>query len=68
MTHVILVHGAYANENSWFDVPDALESAGHTVDAIRLPGHHEGLDNPLDQSVTMDDYVDKVEKALPGSP
>ncbi len=39
MTHVILVHGAFANEKSWFDVPAALKSAGHTVDAIRLPGH-----------------------------
>ena len=72
MTHVILVHGAYANEKSWFDVPAALKSAGHTVDAIRLPGHEQGFEQVpkllTDSSVTLDDYVVAVEKALPASP
>ena len=72
MTHVILVHGAFANELSWFDVPAALKSAGHTVDAIRLPGHEQGFEQVpkllTDSSVTLDDYVVAVEKALPASP
>ncbi len=38
MAHIILVHGLGATDKSWFEIPSTLEAAGHTVDAVLLPG------------------------------
>ena len=65
MANVILVHGAAANEKSWFDVPATLRAEGHDVTAIRLPGHSVSLLSRPSPNVTMDDYIARVEAALP---
>ena len=65
MSHIVLVHGAAANELSWFGVPDALRAAGHIVEPVRLFGHGKGIIAPIDKNTTMQDYIDTVENALP---
>lgn len=66
MAHIILVHGAAANELSWFAIPEPLERQGHHVDAIRLPGHSRRL-RARAAPVSMQDYVDAVIAAMPPS-
>jgi pimeloyl-ACP methyl ester carboxylesterase len=43
MTTFVLVHGAWGGAWAWSEVAALLESAGHRVDAVDLPGHG---DNP----------------------
>jgi pimeloyl-ACP methyl ester carboxylesterase len=41
MAAFVLVHGAWHNARCWAAVVPLLESAGHRVDAVDLPGHGE---------------------------
>ena len=41
MARFVLVHGAFGGAWCWEPVVGALEAAGHTVDALDLPGGGE---------------------------
>jgi pimeloyl-ACP methyl ester carboxylesterase len=61
----VLVHGAWHGGWCWDRVTPLLETAGHRVDAIDLPGHGT---NPADVvDMTLDAYArhvaDRVEAA-----
>lgn len=58
MSTYILVHGAWQGEWVWELVKPKLESFGHKVVTLDLPGSGKDM-TPL-QDVTLDLYVDKV--------
>lgn len=62
MAHIVLVHGMLATEASWFDIPDNLRAAGHTVKNFTLPGHKPSIRT---LTTSLDDYVKSVEKRFP---
>ncbi len=66
MAHVFLVHGAAANDLSWFDVPDGLRDAGHSVNSLLLPGHTRNpfLRSKQQAAISLRDYVDHVLGAI----
>ena len=39
MARIILIHGAWGNALNWVSVAPVLKAAGHTVEALDLPGH-----------------------------
>lgn len=55
---IILVHGAFAGQNSWQFVKPMLEQEGHTVRTLDLPAH--GDDDTPPGQVTFDHYVETV--------
>jgi pimeloyl-ACP methyl ester carboxylesterase len=58
MSTYVLVHGAYHGAWCYAKVVPLLESAGHTVIAVDLPGHG---DNPVPrEQITLAAYVDHV--------
>lgn len=59
MARLIFVHGAFSNRNAWFDVPASVASAGHSVSAETLPGHHSSFPM-LTFGATLQDYVGAV--------
>ncbi|MEW2507750.1 alpha/beta fold hydrolase [Amycolatopsis sp. NPDC047767] len=55
--HFVLVHGAWYQASCWAKIIPLLEAAGHTVDAVNLPGR-DGR-RPI-ETVTLDDCVATV--------
>ena len=66
MARIVLVHGAFAGAWSWEPVIPGLEEAGHTVQAIDLPG--SGEDQTPVAEVTLDAYAERVCEALTSGP
>src|SRR5918997_808405 len=58
MTRFLLVHGAFAGGWVWEPLKQALEAAGHTVEAPDLPG--SGDDPTPIPEVTLGAYTDRV--------
>src|SRR5437899_715238 len=58
MASFLLVHGSWLGGWCWREVRRRLESFGHEVTDIDLPGH--GADSARAGAVTMDDYVTAV--------
>jgi len=66
MARLIFVHGAFAGAWKWARVVEPLEAAGHTAEALDLPG--SGEDRTPVGEVTLDAYVDSVAAQLDGRP
>ncbi|HKN94929.1 MAG TPA: alpha/beta fold hydrolase [Thermoleophilaceae bacterium] len=62
MARFVLVHGAFSGAWVWEPVADRLREAGHTVDAIDLPG--SGDDQTPAEEVTLDAYAARICDAL----
>ncbi|GGE71537.1 alpha/beta fold hydrolase [Priestia taiwanensis] len=58
MSTYVLIHGAWQGEWAWELVKPKLESLGHTVVTLDLPGSGQDMTHP--QQVTLDAYVTKV--------
>ncbi len=58
MSTFVLVHGSWHGAWCWDKVVPLLKQAGHTVEAIDLPGH--GKDRTPIAEMTMQSYVDRV--------
>lgn len=58
MTRFLLVHGAFAGGWVWEPLKEALEAAGHTVEAPDLPG--SGDDPTPIPEVTLSAYADRI--------
>ena len=58
MARFVLVHGAFGGAWCWEPVTAPLEAAGHTVEAIDLPGG--GADETPVADVTLDAYADRI--------
>lgn len=65
MSHFVLVHGAWEGGWSWENVAPILESNGHEVTTVQLPGS-VGNVKPVDE-VTLDGYVTEIAKAIKSS-
>lgn len=63
---IVLVHGAFASQNSWQFIKPTLEKQGHTVVTLDLPGH--GDDTTPANQATFDDYVTAVGKLVQDQP
>jgi len=63
--HFVLVHGAWHGSWAWDGVIAELEAAGHTAEAVVLPG--TGPEDPRGD-VTFDDYVDAIVDNLQAQP
>ena len=61
---VILIPGFWLDANSWIEVTPALESAGHRLHAVTLPGL-ESVDAPR-AGIGFDDHVDAVLRLVDG--
>ncbi|MFZ0972189.1 MAG: alpha/beta fold hydrolase [Solirubrobacteraceae bacterium] len=66
MARIVLVHGAFGRAACWDRVAPGLRAAGHTVEAIDLPG--QGDDPTPIEEATLDRYADRVCEALAGGP
>lgn len=66
MARILLVHGAFAGAWCWEPVLPGLRAAGHTVEAIDLPG--SGEDRTSVTEVTLDAYAERVCRALAEGP
>ena len=66
MARIVLVHGAFGGAWSWEPVIPGLEEAGHTVEALDLPG--SGEDQTPVAEVTLDAYAERVCEALASGP
>jgi pimeloyl-ACP methyl ester carboxylesterase len=66
MARILLVHGAFAGAWCWEPVLPGLRAAGHTAEAIDLPG--SGEDGTPVAEVTLDAYADRVCAALAEGP
>lgn len=67
LKHFVLVHGAWHGSWAWDGVIAELAAAGHTAEAVRLPG--TGPDDTRG-GITLDDYVNAIVanlRAQPGS-
>lgn len=64
MSVFVLIHGAFHGRWCFRRLVPALESQGHEVITLDLPGHGECPRDP--RSVTMDDYVEAVSGAIDG--
>ena len=62
MATYVLVHGAWHGAWCWDKVVPLLERAGHSVEALDLPGH--GRDKTPIPEVTLQAYADSVCRAL----
>jgi pimeloyl-ACP methyl ester carboxylesterase len=58
MARMVLVHGAFAGGWCWEPVIPGLEAAGHTVEAIDLPG--AGSDDTPIEDIDLRCYADRV--------
>lgn len=58
MTDFILIHGAWTDATSWTPVAERLTAAGHTAQAVDLPGH--GADTTDASTIGLQDYTDTV--------
>lgn len=62
MKNFILVHGSWQGNYSWFIVKKQLETLGHNVTAVTLPGHG---DSPIAaKNITMDSYCTAVAEEI----
>ena len=66
MARFVLVHGAFHDASCWNLLKADLESRGHRVEAVDLPGH--GSDTTPLEAVTLDVYADKVTEVLMSDP
>lgn len=66
MARFVLVHGAFGGAWSWEPVIGPLEAAGHTVEALDLPG--AGDDRTPVEDVTLESYAARVGAALSRRP
>ncbi|MGI9210120.1 MAG: alpha/beta fold hydrolase, partial [Rhodococcus sp. (in: high G+C Gram-positive bacteria)] len=62
MSHVVLVHGAWAGSWVWDTVTEPLTAAGHTPHALSLPG----VGRWADRDVTLDDVAGHVAEYVAG--
>lgn len=62
MSRFVLVHGAMGGAWIWERLTPELEAAGHTVQAIDLPG--AGADTTPVEDVSLDAYADRICAAL----
>jgi pimeloyl-ACP methyl ester carboxylesterase len=66
MARIVLVHGAFHEKSCWDSAKVSLESRGHGIETLDLPGHGEDT-TPLDQ-VTLQVYADRVVQQLASDP
>ncbi len=66
MARILLVHGAFGRAACWDRVAPGLRAAGHTVEAIDLPG--AGDDPTPVAEITLDRYATRVCEALAEGP
>lgn len=68
MADFILIHGAWTDATSWAPVAERLSAAGHTAQAVNLPGH--GADITDASTIGLQDYTDAAVHAAEavGSP
>jgi pimeloyl-ACP methyl ester carboxylesterase len=66
MARMVLVHGAFGRAACWDRVGPGLRAAGHSVEAIDLPG--QGDDPTPVEQITLDRYAQRVCEALAGGP
>jgi pimeloyl-ACP methyl ester carboxylesterase len=59
---IVLVHGAWSDVSAWDEVKPLLTAKGLNVITVNLPGH--GKDTTAFPSITLQSYVDAVEKAI----
>lgn len=62
MSHFVLVHGAWEGGWSWEGVTPVLESNGHQVTTVELPGSVGNM-KPIGE-VTLDSYVAEITRAI----
>jgi pimeloyl-ACP methyl ester carboxylesterase len=62
MARFVLVHGAFGGAWCWEAAVGPLEAAGHSVEAIDLPG--SGDDPTPPEQVTLDGYAARVCEVL----
>jgi pimeloyl-ACP methyl ester carboxylesterase len=55
--HFVLIHGAWHGGWCWDGVIAELEEAGHTADALTMPGNHPDDDR---SNIQFNDYVDAI--------
>ena len=65
MANLLFVHGASANEKSWFDVPAAFKD-DHVVEVVQLAGHDKPPQSLPDTSIRMSDYLASIDAAMAG--
>jgi pimeloyl-ACP methyl ester carboxylesterase len=58
MTRFVLVHGAFVGAWAWGPLTERLEAAGHSVEALDLPG--SGEDHTPVAEVTLDACVERL--------
>jgi pimeloyl-ACP methyl ester carboxylesterase len=66
MARIVLVHGAFGGSWAWENVMDGLRAAGHSPEAVDLPGNRA---NPMPVvDVTLDVYARHVCSVLAAGP
>jgi pimeloyl-ACP methyl ester carboxylesterase len=65
MSHYVLVHGAWEGGWSWENVIPFLESSGHKVTIVQLPGS-SGNTKLIDE-VTLDSYISEISEVIESS-
>jgi pimeloyl-ACP methyl ester carboxylesterase len=66
MARLVMVHGAFSDAQVWERVTPGLQTAGHTVDTLDLPG--QGQDPTPVEQVSLDRYASKVIDVLSQGP
>ena len=66
MARIVLVHGAFGRAACWDRIAPGLRAAGHTVEAIDLPG--QGDDPTPVEEITLDRYAQRVCDVLSDGP
>jgi pimeloyl-ACP methyl ester carboxylesterase len=66
MSTFVLVHGAWHGAWCWRKVVPLLESPGHRVIALDLPGHGDDATPP--QEVTLEDYAEHIAATVAKEP
>jgi len=66
MARFVLVHGAFGGAWCWEPVIPALEAAGHTAEALDLPGG--GDDRTPVEEITLEACADRVRETLDSRP
>jgi pimeloyl-ACP methyl ester carboxylesterase len=62
LTTFVLVHGAWHGAWCWREITPLLETEGHTVLTLDLPGHGDD-DSPV-SAMTLESYARRVQEAL----
>ncbi|GHU61751.1 hypothetical protein FACS189418_1940 [Clostridia bacterium] len=60
--NIVLVHGGWHGEWSWYHLVDELEERGYIVSLVELPAH--GKDKTLAWNASADSYVNKITSTL----